>query len=89
MSHILAIRLTCAQCGGSVAIPVIGHKRVEEKCPNCREDWFLKDSVELGIIETFLKDCAALGDRKATTRCQIKLELDANGLKPTSKDESG
>jgi len=88
IEDILAIRLTCSECLGSVAIPVAQHKRVQGKCPNCHKDWFLEDSVELGTIETFLKDCAALGKRKPTARCQIQLELNANGLKTAPKDGS-
>ena len=87
LKDILAIRLTCSKCSGSIVLPMSDHTHIQEICPNCRQLWFLSDSTDLAILTGLLKACVALGNRNTEALWRIHLEMNAQNLREFPKDK--
>ena len=86
LKDVLAIRLTCSKCSGSIVLPMSDQTHIQEKCPNCRESWLPADSIDLAILADFIKCCTALGNRKPEARCRIHLEMNAPNTKSSFEE---
>jgi len=74
---IQGLRLTCNKCSGSVVLPISERTNIPEICPNCRQSWFLVDSLDLQVLDTLVRACYSLGERNTKGGFQAHLELNA------------
>ena len=77
IKDLLAIRLTCGQCKSAMSINALDAQNIPERCPNCRNDWYLTGTREQKALGMIFKCLEELHKSSGSSSCVVHFEFDA------------
>jgi len=78
-SEILALRITCTKCKGSLSVSIDRTSHIPERCQMCQDNQlFQSNGAEHNAVLALMDRLVTLRDSKLTTY-QIAFEVDQDG----------
>lgn len=74
-TDVIAIRVVCTKCSGSVSIPPNESSNISERCPTCGSRYLPDNGLDYKLVLQLLRTLVALRDRSKAADCKVHFEF--------------